>query len=53
VASAGVAHQLFDAGNSVALIAKFLGHSSLHTTNTYYLRMTYAEILSRMTLPWE
>jgi integrase len=48
-----VAHLLFDAGNSVAQIAKFLGHRSLSTTNNHYLRLGLEEVLARMTLPWD
>ena len=47
-----VAHQLFHAGNSVALIAKFLGHRSMHTTGSYYLRLSFLEVMERIRLPW-
>jgi integrase len=47
-----LAHHLFALGNSVALIAKFLGHRSLQTTNTHYLRLGFEEVLGRMRLPW-
>lgn len=47
-----VAHELFRAGNPVALIAKFLGHRSLETTNRYYLHLQYEEVLQRMRIPW-
>lgn len=47
-----VAHQLFAAGNPVALIAKYLGHQSLHTTNTVYLRLSFEEVMTRLRVPW-
>lgn len=47
-----LAHRLFALGNPIALIAKFLGHRSLNTTNDFYLRLTYEEVAARMTLPW-
>ena len=47
-----VAHQLFHAGNSVALISKFLGHRSIHTTGSYYLRLRFLEVIERIHLPW-
>lgn len=46
-----VAHHLFDAGNSVALIAKFLGHRSLETTDRHYLRLSFEEVLQRLRWP--
>lgn len=48
-----VAHALFAAGNPVCLIAKYLGHRSLATTNAYYLRLSFAEVTARMHIPWE
>lgn len=47
-----VAHALFAAGNPIALIAKFLGHRTVSTTNNYYLRLSFQEILNRIRLPW-
>ena len=47
-----VAHQLFHAGNSVALISKFLGHRSMHTTGAYYLRLSFLEVMERIRLLW-
>ena len=47
-----VAHRLFLAGNPVALIAKYLGHRSLATTNRYYLRLKFLEFMGRIRLPW-
>lgn len=38
--------------NPVVLIAKFLGHRSVHTTNRHYLRLSFAEVLARVKLPW-
>jgi integrase len=45
-------HKLFAAGNSVALIAKFLGHRTVHTTERYYLRLSFEETMQQMRLPW-
>jgi integrase len=45
-------HNLFAAGNSVALIAKFLGHGTIQTTERYYLRLSFEETMRRMHLPW-
>ena len=42
-----VVHRLFAAGNSVALIAKFMGHRTVQTTNQYYLKLSFAEIMSQ------
>ena len=36
-----LAHMLYLAGNPISLIAKFLGHKSLVTTNQYYLRLEF------------
>ena len=47
-----VAHALFHAGNPLALIAKYLGHRTLATTNNYYLRLSFKEIMDRIQLPW-
>ena len=49
---APVVHRLFAAGNSIALISKFMGHRTVQTTNTYYLRLTFNEILNQIHLPW-
>lgn len=46
-----VAHELFNAGNPVAVIAKFLGHRSVETTNRHYLRLSFEELLGRLHLP--
>ena len=46
-----VAHMLFAEGNPVALIAKFLGHRSISTTDRYYLRLSFEEMLQRIRLP--
>lgn len=46
-----VVHRLFDLGNSLALIAKFLGHRSATTTDRYYLRLSFEEVLARIRLP--
>lgn len=48
-----VAHLLFLAKNPVAMVAKFLGHRSLETTNNYYLRLSFQEILANVHIPWE
>lgn len=34
------------------MIAKFLGHKSIQTTDTFYLKMSFEEVFSRMTVPW-
>lgn len=47
-----VAHRLFAAGNSVALVAKYLGHANIETTNRYYLRLSFDELISRLVIPW-
>lgn len=46
-----VVHRLFDLGNPLALIAKFLGHRSAATTDRYYLRLSFEEVLARIRLP--
>lgn len=46
-----LAHMLYLAGNPISLVAKFLGHKSLVTTNQYYLRLEFHEILGRIKLP--
>lgn len=46
-------HMLWLHGNPVAVIAKFLGHRSIATTNQYYLRLSFTEVLSRIRLPWD
>ena len=45
-------HQLFAVGNPLALIAKFLGHTTIQTTERYYLRLSYRETMERIRLPW-
>lgn len=47
-----LAHMLWAHGNPVAVIAKFLGHRSIATTNQHYLRLSFAEVLSHIRLPW-
>lgn len=47
-----VSHLLYLAGNSVSQISKFLGHSSLGTTERYYLQLSLDELLPKMTIPW-
>ena len=47
-----VVHQLFSMGNSLPLIAKFLGHRTVRTTEQYYLRLSFGEIMRRIQLPW-
>ena len=42
-----VVHELFAAGNSVALISKFMGHRTVQTTNYYYLRLSFDEIMAQ------
>lgn len=46
-----VAHRLFANGNSLAIIAKFLGHSSIETTNRHYMRLSFAETMDHIKLP--
>lgn len=46
-----VAHLLFAAGNPISLVAKFLGHRSISTTNTYYLRLEFHEVMAQIKLP--
>jgi integrase len=46
-----VAHRLFANGNSLAIIAKFLGHSSIETTNRHYMRLSFAEMMDHIKLP--
>ena len=48
-----VAHTLYAAKNPVCAIAKYLGHRSLTTTNTYYLQLSFDEVTARMNIPWE
>ena len=47
-----VAHRLFIAGNPIALVVKYLGHTNLETTNRYYLRLSFDEIVTRLVIPW-
>ena len=47
-----VAHCLFLAGNPIALVAKYLGHTNLETTNRYYLRLSFDELITRLVIPW-
>jgi integrase len=47
-----VAHRLFTAGNPIALVAKYLGHTNIETTNRYYLRLSFDELISRLVIPW-
>ena len=47
-----VVHALFAHNNSLPLIAKFLGHRSVTTTDRHYLRLSFAEVLGRIRLPW-
>jgi hypothetical protein len=47
-----VAHCLFLAGNPIALVAKYLGHTNLETTNRYYLRLSFDELVTRLVIPW-
>lgn len=46
-----MAHRLYEAGNSIDLVAKFLGHRSVETTNRYYLRLSFDELLRRIKMP--
>lgn len=47
-----VAHMLFNEGNSIAMISKFLGHRNVNTTSSFYLKLSYEEILGQMAIPW-
>ena len=46
-----VAHRLYHHGNPVAVIAKFLGHRCVATTDRYYLRLSFDELLARLRWP--
>ena len=48
-----VAHRLFAAGNPIALVAKYLGHTNIETTNRYYLLLSFDELISRLVIPWK
>lgn len=46
------AQRLWNAGNSVELISKFLGHTTTMVTNSYYLRIPVEDVVSAMHIPW-
>lgn len=45
-------HLLFEEGNSLSLISKFMGHRNVSTTSAFYLRLSYDELLQQMHIPW-
>lgn len=46
------AHMLLECGNSVENVARMLGHSSVSTTEEYYLKESAAEVSRRANIPW-
>jgi hypothetical protein len=48
-----VPYRLFIAGNSVALVSKYLGHLNMETTNRYYLRLSFDELITQLIIPWD
>ena len=46
------AHILIEMGNKPELVSKMLGHTSVQTTEQYYLKESAAEVSSRMDIPW-
>lgn len=47
-----VSQRLVDAGNSVEMVARFLGHKSCKTTVTHYLNRDYSGMIHKMHIPW-
>lgn len=47
-----VIHRLWEAGNSVDKIAKWIGHSHSKTTFEYYLNPTTPNLADNMLIPW-
>jgi len=45
-------HILFDLGNSPDTVAKLINHSSVATTQKYYLRESAAEAANKAIMPW-
>ncbi len=45
-------HLLVEAGNSIHDVSKLLGHSSIATTEMFYLKESSAEVAKRANIPW-
>jgi integrase len=46
------AHILLECGNTVDCVSKMMGHSSIKTTESYYLKESAAEVSKRSNVPW-
>ena len=46
------AHMLLECGNSAETVSKCLNHSSVDTTQKFYLRESAAEVQGRCRMPW-
>lgn len=46
------AHILLESGNSLEIISKMLGHSSVNITQNFYLKENAEEIVKRANIPW-
>ena len=46
------AHILMENGNDVYTVSKMLGHSSVQTTEKFYLKETAADVSKRANVPW-
>jgi site-specific recombinase XerD len=45
-------NNLMSMGNDIHNVSKFLGHSSISTTETYYWTSKITDIIPNMTIPW-
>jgi site-specific recombinase XerD len=46
------AHILLENGNSIEVVSKLMGHSSVATTQSYYLKENAVEVAQRANIPW-
>ncbi len=46
------AHLLLEAGNDIHDVSKLMGHSSIATTEMFYLKESSAEVAKRANIPW-
>jgi site-specific recombinase XerD len=46
------AHILLENGNSIEVVSKLMGHTSVSTTQSYYLKENAIEVAQRANIPW-